>query len=166
MTAQSSRNFHGQDTTKTDQVHSTPPPGDIKVYKWARHPIKGKGYEVSSIGDKRFSAFVARLGDGRTIECHYQCCVKGYDPGGTNWRLGKGKRSLKKKHLDNPESLFEDYLTLWKEFAKLNPHLISILRERADAQGGILTDRFAKTEVNQARALATILSLITNRDET
>ena len=40
------------------------------------------GYECSSHGDKRFSALFAKLADGRTIEMHYQCDVKGYQPGG------------------------------------------------------------------------------------
>ena len=60
-------------------------------FTWARHG----GYEVSSRGDRRFSAFVARLPEGRTIEAVYQCDIKGYDPGGTNWRLGKGKPPLR-----------------------------------------------------------------------
>ena len=42
-------------------------------YAWTR---KG-GYEVSTAGDWRFSALTARLDDGRTIEMHYQCDVKG-----------------------------------------------------------------------------------------
>ena len=48
------------------------------------------GYECSSKGDARFSAFRARMPDGRSIEEWYQCDVKGYDPGGTAWRSGKG----------------------------------------------------------------------------
>lgn len=39
---------------------------------------KSNFYEVSSKGDKRFSAFYARLKDGRTIEEAYQLDVKGY----------------------------------------------------------------------------------------
>jgi hypothetical protein len=42
------------------------------MVKWSRT----EGYEVSSVGDWRFSAFNAILEDGRSIECHYQCCVK------------------------------------------------------------------------------------------
>ena len=61
------------------------------MYYWARRDKNG--YEVSSKGDKRFSALYARMLDGRTIEEHYQCDVKGYDVGGTNWKLGKGKLS-------------------------------------------------------------------------
>ena len=50
------------------------------MYTWSRRG----GYECSSKGDKRFSAFTARLPDGRTIEEHYQCDIKSYEPGGTN----------------------------------------------------------------------------------
>ena len=42
------------------------------TYKWARYG----GYEVSSKGDKRFSAFNAYLPDGRSIEQVYQCDIK------------------------------------------------------------------------------------------
>ncbi len=41
------------------------------LFKYSKH----FGYEVSSIGDIRFSALFARLEDGRTIEQHYQCDV-------------------------------------------------------------------------------------------
>ena len=59
-----------------------------EVVKWGR---KGKGYQCSSKGDTRYSAFFAKLEDGRSIEQHFQCDTKQYDPGGTNWKLGKGK---------------------------------------------------------------------------
>lgn len=39
--------------------------------KWMRYG----GYEVSTKGDPRFSAFNALLADGRSIEQHYQCDV-------------------------------------------------------------------------------------------
>lgn len=37
-------------------------------YSWKRYG----GYEVSTHGDKRFSAFCALMPDGRSIEMHYQ----------------------------------------------------------------------------------------------
>ena len=58
----------------------------ITKFTWQRFG----GYECGSKGDNRFSAFNAVLRDGRAIEQHYQCDVKGYDPGGKNWKLGKG----------------------------------------------------------------------------
>ncbi len=118
------------------------------MYSWS----KARGYEVSSRGDKRFSAFFARLSDGRSIEEHYQCDVKGYDPGGRNWRLGKGKKPLR------DVDLWQEYLSLWKRWAALNPLLIAELRDLARLRGYMLCDRFATTSVNQARALATILN--------
>ena len=45
----------------------------MTIYKWGRH--SRPGYEVSSKGDKRFSAFFARLPNGKTIEFMYQCDV-------------------------------------------------------------------------------------------
>ena len=51
---------------------------------WSRNPADG--YEVSTRGDKRFSAFVARLPDGRTIETAW-ANAKGYP----NWRAAKGR---------------------------------------------------------------------------
>lgn len=120
------------------------------MFKWGK---KFNGYEVSSRGDRRFSAFNAYLEDGRTIEHHYQCDVKGYDVGGKNWKLGKGKPPL-----DTSKNLWEEYLKLWRRWAKINPDLMEELRAVAKLYGYTLTDMFAKTEVNQAKALATILN--------
>ena len=118
------------------------------MYSWERKDPNG--YEVSSKGDKRFSAFYAKMPDGRSLEQHYQCYVKGYDIGGTNWQIGKGKPPLFEV------DLWEAYLRLWEVWAKENPDLIEDLRSKAT--GMILTDMFAGTDVNQARALATILN--------
>lgn len=122
-----------------------------QAFTWAR---RGKGYEVSSKGDRRFSALNARMPDGRTIECHYQCDCKGYDPGGTNWRLGKGKRPL----FPNVD-LWEVYLSLWITWSKHHPELVEELRDIAEKHSYCLTDCFANTEVNQARALVYILNM-------
>ena len=120
-------------------------------YTWQRYG----GYECSSKGDKRFSAFNARLSDGRTIEEHYQCDIKGYDVGGTNWRLGKGKPPL------NPmskEALYHEYMQLWYHWIKANEALFRELKTLADQHDGVLSDRFASGEVNQARALSDFLN--------
>lgn len=119
------------------------------AFKWKRYG----GYEVSSKGDSRFSAFNAVLPDGRTIEQHYQCDVKGYAPGGTNWRLGKGRPPL-----DASKDLWVEYLALWRQWAQHNPRLIEELYDLASSHGAMLSDRFATTGVNQARALAAILN--------
>lgn len=124
-------------------------------FTWARRG----GYEVSSRGDRRFSAFVARLpSEGRTIEEIYQCDVKGYDPGGTNWRLGKGKRPL--REIDT----WTAYLELWRRWADAHPMQMRELRVAAHNHSNILSDRFASTPVNQAHALATLLNEGYGRD--
>lgn len=113
-------------------------------HTWARFG----GYEVSSKGDHRFSAFHARLRDGRTIEAHYQCDIKGYQPGGADWRLGKGKPPIRAG-----VDLLAEYVGLWREWAAMNPSLLEELRRHP-----VLSDRFATTPVNQAHALAIILN--------
>ena len=112
------------------------------------------GYECSSKGDNRFSALNAVLRDGRTIEQHYQCDVKGYDPGGKNWKLGKGKPPLR------DVNLYAEYLLLWKHWATDNLPLMRELYHAGRKAGWILSDRFATSEVNQARALADVLNLL------
>ena len=121
----------------------------IQPIQWARRG----GYECSSKGDARFSAFRAVMPDGRSIEQHYQCDVKGYDLGGTNWRLGKGKPPL-----DRTKDMWAEYLNLWTIWAKENGTLLSELRELAEAHNNTLTDMFASTQINQAHALAEILN--------
>ena len=66
------------------------------------------GYECSTKGDKRFSAFCAIMPDGRSLEMWYQCDIKGYDIGGTNWRLGKGNPP---KYEFKPNELYNLYLS-------------------------------------------------------
>jgi hypothetical protein len=123
-------------------------------FQWAR---KHQGaYEVSSAGDKRFSAMHAEMPDKRTIEMWYQCDVKGYQPGGTDWRLGKGKKPLIAYPGD--DGLYDMYLSLWKLWAITHPRLIMELAVLARQHGSMLTDCFANTNVNQARALAQILN--------
>ncbi len=118
------------------------------IYRWKRRG----GYECSSVGDKRFSALNAVMPDGRTIEMHYQCDVKGYDVGGTNWKLGKGKPPL------SPINSWDAYLALWETWAKANPDLMKELRKGAEANEGYLSDVFASTNISQARALAELLN--------
>lgn len=117
--------------------------------QWARRG----GYECSSKGDTRFSAFRAVMPDGRSIEQHYQCDVKGYQPNGTNWKLGKGKPPL-----DRTKDMWAEYLNLWTIWANENQALLSELRELAEAHNNTLTDMFASTHINQAHALAEILN--------
>ena len=121
------------------------------MYTWKRYG----GYEVSSHGDKRFSAFNAIMPDGRSIECHYQCDIKGYDIGGRNWRLGKGKPPRQKM---SHEEIWNKYLKLWEVWADNNPALIEELKVVLVKYNNVLSDKFASTPVNQARALAEVLN--------
>lgn len=121
------------------------------MIKWQR---KG-GYECSSKGDIRFSAFNAKMPDGRTIEQWYQCDIKGYDIGGTNWRLGKGKPPM----FAFPDNqLWEMYLNLWRMWALHNAGLVIQLSKLAEEHNNCLSDCFATSNINQARALAQIIN--------
>ena len=124
-------------------------------------------YEVSTIGDKRFSALNATFNKGTiidgvdvggmTIEYVYQKILK---------KSGKGKapskysklynESLKTEEEKEDYSYYRGYLPLWQEWARQNPELIEELRTKA--AGKTLTDQFADTRVSQARALAQILN--------
>ena len=121
------------------------------MFTHSRYPEKGKNnYEVSSKGDKRFSALYATLQDGRTIEEAYQLDVKGYRKFGDNWKLGKGK-----KPLDLSIDTWKEYKNLWKLYLDENPNLVSELQ----ALNGVnFTDMFANTSISQARALAELLN--------
>lgn len=125
------------------------------------------GYEVSSKGDINYSAFAALLKDGRTIEQHYQLDAfprgKGYDPGGTNWRLGKGKPPIDPKMTRG--LLWGAYLNLWREHFKLFPNKLLDLKDKLEEIGETyLRDRFAMTEINQARALSVLLNELTGKE--
>lgn len=115
------------------------------MFTWARFG----GYECSSKGDSRFSAFYAILPDGESIEYKYQVRCKGYP----SIKEGKGKPPL-----DPSADLWEAYLNLWRLWAQHNLPLMRALYIAALKHNGVLSDRFATTEINQARALATILN--------
>ena len=72
-----------------------------------------------------------------------------------------GAKNLVRELKDNSKqgiqnvSYQEGYLPLWREWARQNPELIEELRQ--ESFGKVLTDKFAKTVVNQARALTQIL---------
>jgi hypothetical protein len=124
---------------------------ELQLFTYARqHP---QGYECSTAGDRRFSALFACLEDGRTIEEAYQLDVKGYRQISDDWRVWKGKPPLIKMH---PQDTWRAYKGLWQMWAEENPHLLELLRQAAVSR--VLTDRFAYTEVSQARALAEILN--------
>ena len=109
---------------------------------------------MSSKGDTRFSPLFAKLKDGRKIEEAYQLDVKGYRKFGNNWKIGKGKEPLIKI---SSSDLWEKYLSLWREWAIDNKNLMDELIEKTQNKK-ILKDRFASTEINQARALCKIIN--------
>lgn len=118
---------------------------------WAR---KG-GYECSSKGDKRFSAFNAMMPDGRSIEQWYQCDVKGFQFGGTDWKKGKGQPS--KIHYPGDDQ-YQMYKSLWRFWAIYNFSLMVELLNHARQHNNTLSDMFASTPMNQAKALSEILN--------
>lgn len=124
------------------------------MYKWNRRVNVGESYyEVSTKGDKRYSALVAKLKDGRTIEEAYQLDVKGYRVHGNDWTLGKGKPPLSTM---SEKELYHKYKNLWITFFNENTNLFKEISIKA--QDTTLTDMFAKTNINQARAICDILN--------
>jgi hypothetical protein len=132
---------------------------------WAR--TAENSYEVSTRGDKRFSALVATFKkgtvidgidvSGKTIEDIYQSVIKKSRKGQAPSKDSKlYNESLKTKEEREDFSYTEGYLPLWREWAKQNPELMNELRIKS--YGKTLTDQFANTRVSQARALAEILN--------
>lgn len=130
-------------------------------------PVRGT-YEVSTAGDKRFSALNATFAEGtiidgvdvsgKTIEYVYQNVIKKSGKGKAPAKdsiLNLDEKNLTKEELEN-FSYYKGYLPLWQEWAKQNPALISELK--AKSAGKTLTDKFARTKVSQARALTDILN--------
>ena len=134
---------------------------NVTKQEWSRYPEGRNNYEVSSVGDKRFSAFYAQLKDGRYIEDIYQLNIKGHGTAQpkpisdklvktTQKKMGAFKRKVSR------EQSWEEYKDLWKQYLKENSDLLKELRIKS--QGKVLTDKFANTDVSQARALAEILN--------
>jgi len=122
-----------------------------RLIGWSRRG----GYDVTTKGDTRFSPLVIKLADGRTIEEHYQCDVKGYDVGGVGWERFKGKPPLNRKTRDE---LYTDFKALYNGWADENDVLLRELLSLAISHGYMLSDRFATSDLNQARALSEILN--------
>lgn len=132
---------------------------------WAR--TAENSYEVSTRGDKRFSALVATFKkgtvidgidvSGKIIEDVYQSVIKKSRQGQAPSKDSKlYNESLKTKEEREDFSYTEGYLPLWREWAKQNPELMNELRIKSYDK--TLTDQFANTRVSQARALAEILN--------
>jgi len=89
--------------------------------------------------------------DGRSIEDWYQCNVKGY----ASAKEGKGKPPLNAIPRDVQ---WEAYLWLWKLWSINNADTLLTMVNNLPAGPVVFTDMFATTDINQARAIATILN--------
>lgn len=78
--------------------------------------------ECSGKGDKRFSAFYARV-NGRSIEEQYQA-AKVFEDGSTglDWRRAKGRKAV------NQEEVAKLYSQLWVQYISEHPELHTVLR--------------------------------------
>lgn len=78
--------------------------------------------ECSSRGDKRFSAFFARV-NGRSIEEQYQA-AKVFEDGktGLGWREAKGRKPV------NAEAVATLYSALWDQYIAEHPELLKVLQ--------------------------------------
>lgn len=128
----------------------------MRKLKWARVG----GYECSSKGDKRFSAFNARIRafDNQPIEVLYQCTNeygKGCDPEGFDYRRGKGRPSCNGK---DRNELYQGFKELWSFWMAENIDLVFELYDLASNHDYTLSDCFAHTEINQARALSELIN--------
>ena len=146
--------------TNTDVVKLSVSNDEVIKRGWNDKKIEGvPNYEVSSKGNKKFSALYAILKDGRSIEEAYQLDVKGYreiaEKQGYkrgNRIPGKGKTFITSM---TEEEGYQGYKNLWETYLKENPELAELLIKQIST-GSILTDTFARTVNNQARALAEI----------
>jgi hypothetical protein len=81
--------------------------------------------ECSSRGDKRFSAFYARIKGrgGETIETIYQAS-KVFEDGtcGLSWREAKGRKAINQRFCGRL------YSQLWDEYIAENPELLAVLK--------------------------------------
>jgi hypothetical protein len=90
------------------------------MVRWGEAPF----LECSSKGDKRFSAFYARIKGrhNRTIEDIYQASKRFSDGStGLSIKQAKGRQPI---NADEVAALYSD---LWNEYVSENPELISIL---------------------------------------
>lgn len=90
--------------------------------------------ECSSRGDRRFSAFYARLRNGRTIESLYQASKIFADGStGLSWHEAKGRRAV------NQEECNALYSKLWDLYIEENPEFLPVLLKAAG-----LSDKFGQ----------------------
>ena len=123
-------------------------------------------YEVSTAGDKRFSALNATFKEGteiagtdvggKTIEEVYQKVIKKSEKGKAPSKdsILYNEKLSDKNELEN-FSYEKGYKPLWEVWASQNEDLMQELAQKS--KGKILTDKFANTQVSQARALSEII---------
>jgi hypothetical protein len=89
--------------------------------------------ECSSKGDKRFSAFYAKV-NGKSIEEQYQA-AKRFEDGSTglSWQEAKGRKPV------NPNEVKALYRALWTIYILQHPELLEVLK---NASG--LSDMFGQ----------------------
>lgn len=89
--------------------------------------------ECSSRGDRRLSAFYAKV-NGKTIEEQYQG-AKVFEDGNTglHWKKAKGRKPV------NQEECHKLYSSLWDQYMNEHPELVQVIRS---ASG--LSDRFGQ----------------------
>jgi hypothetical protein len=104
--------------------------------------------ECSSKGDRRFSAFYARIKSrgNRTIEEIYQAS-KVFDPpiiiNGVAHTTGLCARDAKGLKANNQQEVSELYSRLWDEYIRENPDLLHTLKEQSG-----LSDMFGQVGRN------------------
>lgn len=79
--------------------------------------------ECSSRGDRRFSAFYAKV-NGKSIEEVYQAS-KEFEDGttGLHWKAAKGRKAI------NMRECAEIYSILWDDYMDEHPELLPILKQ-------------------------------------
>ncbi len=83
--------------------------------------------ECSSKGDRRFSAFYARIkskGNKSIEECYQSFKVFEDGSTGLSWKEAKGRQSINQKECS------EYYRSLWKEYFKENPELLVFIKQQ------------------------------------
>lgn len=125
----------------------------------SRRLSSSEKFEVSSAGDRRFSAGWAEI-DGRTIEDIYQVDIKG------GKKTGSGRFAYSTKSKDpapgspaasmTRDEQYQAYKQLWVRFFDENPELLDEVAELS--RGKILTDQYGSGAINQARAIDDILT--------
>lgn len=114
------------------------------------------GYEVSSRGDKNFSAFYAYLPNNISIEEYYQLDVKGWRAKGLTTKEAKGKAPLIERTLEETKQI---YTELWYIYCAQNPerfwHLCETLFYTKQT---VLSDMFANGPISQANSIAEVLN--------